>query len=184
MFLKRTNLSSDLKIIRDNLDDILKQTDWGIKNQIGLNYRPGSSDSWHDAAGSLFDHDAKKFINDEWCYTQWNILPEYLHNEILRLRSVMNTKIGRVRFMRLMPKTGLSVHNDREFRYHFVVKTNPHAYIAHQQNYKVASSVLPTEHFCYHIPADGWWYKVNTTQIHWVYNGGTEERIHLVACGE
>jgi hypothetical protein len=35
---------------------------------------------------------------------------------------------------------------------------------------------------CYHIPADGYFYKVDTTKDHFVYNGGWEPRIHLVIC--
>ena len=35
---------------------------------------------------------------------------------------------------------------------------------------------------CYHIPADGQWYHVNTVKTHWVYNGGSTPRIHIVVC--
>jgi hypothetical protein len=31
-----------------------------------------------------------------------------------------------------------------------------------------------------HLPKDGYFYCVDTTQEHFVYNGGKEERIHLV----
>jgi hypothetical protein len=75
--------------------------------------------------------------------------------------------------MRLMPKTGLSVHADSSVRYHFVLKTNPHAYIAH---------TFQAGALCFHIPADDTFYKVDTTKHHFVYNGGHEPRIHLVVC--
>ncbi len=35
---------------------------------------------------------------------------------------------------------------------------------------------------CYNIPADGSFYRVDTTKEHFVYNGGWEPRIHLVIC--
>jgi hypothetical protein len=66
-----------------------------------------------------------------------------------------------------------------------VIRTNPKAYIAHNVvDNNPERSVLPTTSVCYHLPADGIWYKVDTREVHWVYNGGEEERIHLVVCGE
>lgn len=168
----------------NSLDEILSITDWGNKNQIGLNYRAGATDTWHDAAGSLYDRKTGSFISDEFSFDQWNNLPQYLEGQLKNLVSLEGIKVGRIRFMRLMPKTGLSVHKDREFRYHFVLKTNPHAYIAHAVSKKIDLSDVPMTSITYHIPRDGSWYKVDTTQVHYVYNGGNEERIHLVVCGE
>ena len=76
--------------------------------------------------------------------------------------------------MRLLPKTGLSVHSDTSERYHLVIKTNKDAFIAQTMNNIGIAAV------CYHIPADTTFYKVDTTKKHFVYNGGNEERIHLV----
>jgi hypothetical protein len=184
MFIKKLPLVSDAQSMTDSLDEILNITDWGDKNQIGLNYRVGSTDTWHDAAGSLYDRVTGNFISDEYAFDQWNSLPQYLADQLKNLVAAEGIKVGRVRFMRLMPKTGLSVHQDREFRYHFVIKTNPHAYIAHEIIKKIDLSDVPMTGVTYHLPCDSSWYKVDTTQTHYVYNGGSEERIHLVVCGE
>jgi hypothetical protein len=78
--------------------------------------------------------------------------------------------------MRLMPKTGLSVHADFECRYHYVLETNKYAYFGEAVNDNELSAK------CYNIPADGSFYRVDTTKEHFVYNGGWEPRIHLVIC--
>jgi hypothetical protein len=184
MFIKKLLLTSNVGIMTDSLNEILGVTDWGDKHQIGLNYRVGATDTWHDAAGSLYDKVTNNFTSDEYSFDQWNKLPIYLMEQLKNLVATEGIKVGRVRFMRLMPKTGLSVHKDREFRYHFVLKTNPHAYIAHEVKKKIDVSDVPMTGLTYHIPCDGSWYKVDTTQVHYVYNGGSEERIHLVVCGE
>ena len=78
--------------------------------------------------------------------------------------------------MRLMPKTGLTVHADFEMRYHYALVTNPNAFFGEKGG---ENDVAAT---CYHIPADGNFYRVDTTRHHFVYNGGWEPRIHLVIC--
>jgi len=180
MFIKKLDTVGDVELMNQSLSEILDVTDWGTKNQIGLNYRGGTTDTWHDAAGSLYVKNTGDFISDEYSFTEWNKLPQYLTSQLNLIVEQEKFKIGRVRFMRLLPKTGLSVHSDREFRYHFVVKTNQHAYIA--QDY--SKSPVALKAVCFHIPADSHWYKVDTRMSHWVYNGGDEERIHLVVCGE
>jgi uncharacterized RmlC-like cupin family protein len=78
--------------------------------------------------------------------------------------------------MRLMPKTGLTVHADFETRYHYVIKTNPNAFFGEKIEENEVAAV------CYHMPADGHFYHVDTTRPHFVYNGSFEPRIHLVIC--
>lgn len=184
MFIKRLETTSNIDLMNSSLNEILSITDWGLLNQIGLNYREKTTDTWHDAAGSLYDKQSGDFIDTEYAFDQWNKLPKYLGDQLRLLVEREKFKIGRVRFMRLLPKTGLSVHRDRESRYHFVLKTNPRAYIAHEVIKKIPSSDVNMTGVTYHIPANGYWYKVDTTQVHYVYNGGDEERIHLVVCGE
>jgi len=71
-----------------------------------------------------------------------------------------------------MPRSGLSVHMDDESRYHLVIKTNPFCYM-----FEVNSSNVPIGT---HMPADGYFYWVATTEPHFVYNGSFDDRIHLV----
>lgn len=185
MFIKKLNTTSDVAKIQESLDEILAVTDWADKNQIGLNYRPGAKDTWHDACGSLYDYDKQEFIDNEYAFNQWNKLPEYLSEQLTNLIRTEKFRVGRVRFMRLKPKTGLSVHRDREVRYHLVLQTNKHAYIAHEvKEDRPELSELATTGITYHIPCDGNWYQIDTREVHYVYNGGTEDRIHLVVCGD
>lgn len=182
-FITKLEFCSDLQHMQESLTSVLGQTSWGDKNQIGLKYRPGAEDVWHDAAGSLYDRERKIMLGRESDFTQWNTVSEYLRTQISTLSEQYNFVSGRVRFMRLLPKTGLSVHADAEFRYHFVLKTNPYSYISGPYNMTHTNSDLPSKFATYHLPCDGCWYKVDTRQQHWVYNGGQEERIHLVVCG-
>lgn len=186
MFIKKLENKSNLGLVISEFDNILEKSTWGLKNQIGLKYRPDSVDPWFDSAGSLYDPKTQTNIANESSFTEWNIDEHsYIRQQITALENSNNFKSGRIRIMRLTPHHGLSVHKDAEFRYHLVLKTNPKAYIAHNvmDNNPDRSDLLSTA-VCYHLPADGTWYKVDTREIHWVYNGGDVERIHLVVCGD
>lgn len=183
-FITKTKFSIDLEKIIADLDQLLQIYPWPEMNihtglaghQIGLTHRPDAKDVFLDAAGSLYDKETKKFIGKESDFTLWNAAtPQYTRNILEQLSEHENTKFGRIRFMRLMPKTGLSVHPDFEKRYHLAVRTNRYAYFGHHIGQDVAAQ-------CYHVPADGYFYKVDTTKEHFVYNGGWEPRVHLVIC--
>lgn len=177
MFIKKLELTADGDLIRKGLDTVLTMTQWGSENQIGLSYRPGATNLWKDCVGSLYDRETGRDIANEQEFTELNSdVPEYIRSKLEELAILENIKLGRVRLMRLMPKTGLSVHADTSVRYHFVLQTNPHAYIAHTFHAGNVSAL------CFHIPADNTFYKVDTTKHHFVYNGGPEPRIHLVIC--
>jgi len=110
-------------------------------------------------------------------FTEWvKEVPEYTKNKILELAEVEGINIGRVRYMRLLPKTGLTVHRDFEQRYHYVFDTNPNSFFGFKTHGDVSAE-------CYHMPQSEFFYKVDTTLDHFVYNGGWEPRIHLVICG-
>jgi hypothetical protein len=101
---------------------------------------------------------------------------DYTKNILAQLSEHVNCRFGRIRYMRLMPKTGLSIHTDKEQRYHLVLDTHKGALFGHY------TGEDPEIAKCYHIPADGYFYKVDTRMPHFVYNGGWEPRIHLVIC--
>jgi hypothetical protein len=113
-------------------------------------------------------------MGKETDFTEWNSVGAYTKSVIDELATSMGVKFGRIRYMRLLPKTGLSVHPDFEPRYHLVLKTNPYAY------YLDCTPDNEVQAKCYHIPADGFFYKVDTLRNHSVFNGGWENRIHLV----
>ena len=177
MFIKKIELTADGDLMRSGLDSVLTMTQWGTENQIGLSYRPGANNLWKDCVGSLYDRETGLDIANEQEFTELNSnVPEYIQSKLEELATLENIKLGRIRIMRLMPKTGLSVHADTSVRYHYVLQTNPHAYIAHTFHAGNVSAL------CFHIPADNNFYKVDTTKHHFVYNGGQEPRIHLVVC--
>ena len=122
----------------------------------------------------MYDKELKHFIGSESDFTEWNPVGNYTKEIIEQLGDFLKTKFGRIRYMRLMPKSGLSVHADFEVRYHLVLKTNPYAYFGEE----VTDDQISAK--CYHIPSNGHFYKVNTLKNHFVFNGGWDPRIHLV----
>lgn len=175
MFIEKLNFTSDLEQVRKDLETILTKTSWGLENQIGLTYRPGAIDPWKDSTGSLYDRANKIELTKETDFTEFNQeTPEYLTSLLEQFCKFQNIQIGRARFMRLEPKQGLTVHSDNSERYHLVIKTNKYAYIANTMKSNQIAAV------CYYLPSNASFYKVDTTKEHFVYNGGSEERIHLV----
>lgn len=185
MLIKKLDITSDPTLMLDNLNAILPMVPidaWSTRNQIGLRHRNNAANVWEDAIGSLFDYSLKEHIGRESDFVNWCIDTNfYVRQEVEKLESALNIKTGRVRFMRLQPKMGLTIHRDTEERYHLVLKTNPHALFGFKSTPTINNnSDLPNVGLSYHIPKDGHWYKANTTKFHWVFNGGMEERIHLV----
>jgi hypothetical protein len=177
MSIKKLDYSIDLDLMIKDLNSVLTIFPWPEWNQIGLKHRPNAENTWLDAHGSLYDKKRNQYVASELDFSCWNIkTPEYTKFVIETLAAKENFKIGRVRYMRQMPKNGLSIHYDAEQRYHVVLKTNPGAMFGFME--KEGEVVAK----CYHIPDDGYFYHADTTRDHFVYNGGWEERIHLVIC--
>jgi hypothetical protein len=88
---------------------------------------------------------------------------EEVYNELSK-----HYKLGRVRLLLLEPRTSLSWHRDPEPRIHIPVFTNPGAHLVIADRLK-------------HLPADGSIWFTDTRNYHTVFNGGEENRIHLVA---
>jgi hypothetical protein len=175
--IKRLDLTVDADLIHRDLDTILTYTTWGSHNQIGLNHRRGATNVWFDNIGSLFNRETLQPIAQESEFDQWSAeFPTYVKTAIEMLEQAENIKTGRIRFMRCMPKSGLSYHVDTADRYHLVVETNPSAFFigAVKDKEEIAH--------CFHIPKDNHFYKVCTTNLHTIYNAGDEPRIHLVIC--
>jgi len=184
MFIEKLNFTTDLNKMLEDLNHLETTVGWPDyfeddgrayhANQIGLTHRPGAKFPWNDGSGTLYDKDQKYFIGKESDFTEWNAVGDYTKLVINELSLCTGVKFGRNRYMRLMPKTGLSVHPDFEPRYHFVLKTNPYSYFLD------CTPEGDLQAKAYHIPADGHFYKVDTLRNHSVFNGGWEPRIHLV----
>lgn len=178
--ITKINVTADVDSISNDLSHLLKFFHWSlpdspIHNQIGIRHRATADNIWLDASGSLYDKELGRFTGQEGDFSEWNPhLPVYTRTVIEQLMASENIKIGRARFMLAPPRRGLTVHRDFEMRYHFVLRTNPNAFFGEKTNDGEVTAK------CYHIPADGHFYKVDTTRDHFIYNGGTEDRIHLV----
>lgn len=184
MSIRKLVLSSSVEIVQRECDNIINSVGWGNTHQIGLKSKPNSDNPWFDSVGSLYDMNTKLPVNSELDFNVWNLdSNSYIRQEIEKLQEKEKISIGRVRIMKLLPKIGLSVHKDNEFRYHLVLKTNPSAYFAFNDTVSPLDTDVTEIGKFYHIPKDGFWYLVDTTKIHWVYNGGKEARLHIVVCG-
>ena len=178
MFIKQLSFEKvDLTQIRKDMNAILDLEGWGYENQLGLTYRPNAENKWKDSTGSLYDRERKVELIKETDFTEFNEdTPDYLKTVVKDFAKFQGIEIGRARLMRLEPKKGLTVHHDNSVRYHLVVTSNQHSFICH--------TVLPNSNkltsLCYTLPADGFFYTIDTTKEHFVYNGGTTDRIHLV----
>ena len=87
---------------------------------------------------------------------------EEVYNELSKKH-----KLGRVRLLLLEPRNSLSWHRDPEPRLHIPIFTNPGAHLCIDDTLK-------------HLPADGSVWFTDTRNYHAVFNGGEENRIHLV----
>lgn len=180
MFIEKLDFQTSSVRCLSSLNDILKVTDY-LNNQIGLRYRPNAENIWHDCVGSLYDRENNIQLSKESDYSMWAITYQnYIRQQVEALAYKFKFNIGRVRFMKLAPLKGLSVHSDHENRYHLVLTTNSDSYVCHNDG-KYNTSLETIGKF-YHIPKNNYWYKVKTTETHWVYNGGKTDRIHLVVC--
>ena len=173
-FIVQLPLTVDVDRINTELANILaNHSPWDPYNQIGLRQRPNAVNPWKDCCGSLYKNgQAQAYEHD---FSEWvPMVPAYTQAVIEELAAVYAFKIGRVRFMRAMPKIGLSMHVDPEQRYHLVLETNPSAIFG--------ECFTDREERCrgYHLPCNGHWYQVDTTREHFIYNGGWTPRIHLV----
>lgn len=184
MFIEKINLQADLNQMLEDLAETEKLVGWPAyfesngrayhANQIGLTYRSGAEHPWNDASGSLYDKELKHFIGKESDFSQWNPVGRYTKDIIKQLSNYTGKTFGRIRYMMLLPKCGLSVHPDFEPRYHLALRTNANSYFLD------CTPEGDVQAKAYHLPADGYFYKVDTLRNHTVFNGGWEPRIHLV----
>jgi hypothetical protein len=77
-------------------------------------------------------------------------------------------KLGRIRLLWKLPRTTLSWHRDPEPRLHIPIVTNFGARMC-----------IDTE--VRHMPADGSVWITDNTKYHNAFNGGEQDRVHLVA---
>ena len=177
------NLKFDIDKMRADLNSVLKKKKFntlGIKNfgAISVNQIPGdkSSTEGHNVRGTYWtipDEKGKEIERDkpidESKYTE--IVPEFKGTYFEEVYNTLkkNFKLGRVRILLKEPRSTLSWHRDPEPRLHIPIITN-----------KGCRMVI--DDVCRHMPADGTATSTNNTKYHHFFNGGEQNRIHLVAC--
>ena len=182
-FYQVPNLNFDITRLRNDLNKVLKKKKFespGITHfgAIPLNQVPGDENSikgnnirgvyWTkpDESGKEVSRD---IAIDESKYTE--VVPEFQKTYFKEVFDVLSKKfkIGRVRILLKQPRSTLSWHRDPEPRLHIPIITN-------------LGCSMVIENVAKHLPADGKVTITNNTKYHNFFNGGEQDRIHLVAC--
>ena len=181
---QKQNIKFNIVKLRNALEQILKikgfDTSLGIPHfaAIPLTQIPGDPDSvkgnkargvyWTkpDSSGQEVSRDVKI---DESQYTEF--IKEFEHTYFKEVFDELRKhyKLGRVRLLLKEPRSTLSWHRDPEPRLHIPIITNP-------------GCIMVIDNVAKHMPADGSVWVTNNTKYHNAFNGGEENRIHLVAC--
>ena len=182
-FYQVPDLKFDINKLRVDLDKVLKKSKYqtlGITNfhAIPLNRIPGdeSSIQGHNVRGvywTMPDETGKEVKRDkpidESKYTE--LIDDFKNTYFEEVYNTLSKKfkLGRVRLLLKEPRSTLSWHKDPECRLHVPIITN-----------KGCSMVI--ENVAKHLPADGKVWITNNTKYHNFFNGGEQDRIHIVAC--
>jgi len=182
-FYQVPGLKFDVQKLQEDFKKILKKRNFdtpGIAHfgAIPLNQIPGDEDSikGHNIRGVYWtkpDSSGKEVsrdINiDESKYTE--VISEFQNTYFQEVYETLKKKfkLGRVRILLKEPRSTLSWHRDPEPRLHIPITTNP-------------GCLMVIENVAKHLPADGTVTITNNTKYHNFFNGGEEDRIHLVAC--
>ena len=178
------DLKFDIKKLQQALSYVLKIKNYddanGISNfgAICLNQIPGKPDSikGNNARGVYLtkpDHSGKEALRDkminERAYTEFVKDFEKTYFKEVYEQLSKKFKLGRVRILLKQPRSTLSWHRDPEPRLHIPIITNP-------------GCIMVIENVAKHLPANGSVYITNNLKYHNAFNGGEENRVHLVAC--
>jgi hypothetical protein len=145
---------------------------------ISLTQIPGDPDSikGNKARGIFWtkpDKSGKEVTRDqmidEAAYSEF--VKDYENTYFKHVFDVLSSKfkLGRMRILLKEPRSTLSWHRDPEPRLHIPIITNP-------------GCIMVIDNVAKHMPADGSVWITNNTKYHNAFNGGEENRIHLVAC--
>ncbi len=181
---QKQDVKFDIIKLKQACEEVLKikgfDTSLGIPHFAGipLNQIPGDPDSvkgnnvrgiyWTkpDSTGVEVQRESKI---DEHKYTQFvddfkNTYFKEVYDQLTK-----KYKLGRMRLLLKEPRSTLSWHRDPEPRLHIPIYTNPGA-------------IMVVDNVAKHMPADGSVWITNNTKYHNAFNGGEENRVHLVAC--
>ena len=181
---QKQDVKFDIIKLKQACDEVLKikgfDTSLGIPHFAGipLNQIPGDPDSvkgnnvrgiyWTkpDSTGVEVQRESKI---DEHKYTEFIVDFKNTYFKEVYDQLTKKYKLGRMRLLLKEPRSTLSWHRDPEPRLHIPIYTNPGA-------------IMVVDNVAKHMPADGSVWITNNTKYHNAFNGGEENRIHLVAC--
>ena len=182
-FYQVPNLKFDILRLRSDLEIVLKKRKFnspGVSHfgAISLNQIPNDENSikGNNIRGkywTIADESGKEVSRDididESNYTQ--LVPEFQDTYFKEVYETLTKrfKLGRVRLLLKEPRSTLSWHKDPEPRLHIPIITN-------------LGCSMVIENVAKHLPADGSVTITNNTKYHNFFNGGEQDRIHLVAC--
>ena len=181
---QKQNLKFDIMKLQEAYKQIIqtkKFDDGGGISHFGaicLTRKPGDPDSvkgnkargiyWTkpDKSGTEVSRDV---VINETEYTEF--IPDYENTYFKEVFDVLSSKykLGRVRILLKEPRSTLSWHRDPEPRLHIPIISNP-------------GCLMVIDNVAKHMPADGSVWITNNTKYHNAFNGGEENRVHLVAC--
>ena len=181
---EKQDVKFDINKLQKAYKDILKIKDFsgveGVSNfgAISLTQIPGNPDSikGNNARGVFWtkpDTSGKEVVRDkkidESAYSEF--IDDYKDTYFKEVFETLSSKykLGRVRILLKEPRSTLSWHRDPEPRLHIPIITNP-------------GSIMVIDNVAKHLPADGSVWITNNTKYHNAFNGGEENRVHLVAC--
>ena len=181
---QKQDISFDINKLRNACDDVLKikgfDTSLGILHFAGisLNQIPNDPDSikgnkvrgiyWTKPNSS--GEEVTRDVNvEESKYTQFVEEFKYTYFKEVYNELQKSYRLGRVRLLLKEPRSTLSWHRDPEPRLHIPIYTNP-------------GCIIVIDEIAKHMPADGSVWITNNTKYHNAFNGGEENRVHLVAC--
>ena len=183
-FHKLKDLKFDIVKLREALNQVLSKKMYddacGTKftAAIHLNQIPGNPDSIRDenVKGIYWtrpDSSGKEYVRakkiNESAYTEFVKSLEHTYFKEVYDTLSKKFKLGRVRILLKEPRSTLSWHRDPELRLHIPIITNP-------------GCLMVIENVAKHLPADGSAWITNNIKYHNAFNGGEENRVHLVAC--
>ena len=181
---EKQDIKFDIDKLKEAYHEILKIKGFegvaGVSNfgAISLTQIPGDPDSikGHKARGIFWtkpNGSGKEVLRDEMineeAYSEF--IDEYKETYFKEVFDALSSKykLGRVRILLKEPRSTLSWHRDPEPRLHIPIITNP-------------GSIMVIDNVAKHLPADGSVWITNNTKYHNAFNGGEDNRIHLVAC--
>jgi len=180
---QKQNIKFDINKLQQAYKEIVKTKkfeDAGVTNfgAISLTQIPGNPESiiGSNARGIYWtkpDKTGKEVSRDvnikEEDYSEF--IKEYENTYFKEVYDKLSSKykLGRVRILLKQPRSTLSWHRDPEARLHIPIITNP-------------GCIMVIDNVAQHMPADGSVWITNNTKYHNAFNGGEENRIHLVAC--